>query len=850
MRRLLLYQSQRGAVPLLSIMAVLLPGFSPAVAMAELPSLYRVHEILEYFPSYPNVNSVLIGDFDGDGVHDLLLWSPTVGLAILPGLKGGGFGAHIRKPQPGVRTVQAVQDWNGDGLDDVLGAYQQSPFVGRPFFAAILPGHPTDYLGPALITVLPAEAQVAYWRDADLDGRLDLLYGLPNGEWHVRPARGSSLAPPVRVLGLPGGSELPIFRDFDSDGVPDVVFKAGVLDPRGPVTSFAAGSAPFSFHSQELITTSWGTIGAVLDIDGDNRLDLIHRIQEGFEVFSWTPGNRFPRTATRPLESLAGGGAVISDLDGDGYPDWIFPDFGGGKIKVIQGNGTPAFGSRRSIPSSTYPRSVTVGPFGADGRTGLAVLIDGTPALFEYPRPMEIPRLQEIPLGWPNAVIAMDGHDLDGDGVNELLTVTSLWARPDSLRVLAGRGDFHLDETGVLGLPAEVFRAQFADFTGDGRIDCLTAGENPMEYSVFPGVEEAPYFSEPAIRSPLLEPIAIPYEEPLLVVAIDHDGDGDADVLQAHPGAGVLRYYRNDGTGRLTPVAYWLVQGGLRAVAPFDVESTPGVETLVLDRASGRIRLLSLDTQDIVTEVWSRPTVTGMRLLQVLSVDGDPYPDVVVAAMNSNKTFVHRGLGDGSLADPVEYRLPGPVIAFQGGDLDGDGIDELAGIHRNKDLLRVGAFPGEHGQLAAAEYGLGTVGGVWSLIDLTGDGAAEFVGERGYHLGAFVSWNDFRREDPPPANPPGAAQPFRVVAVTPQPASGPVQLTISGGRPGLSFTARVFSVTGRSIVNLEGMVEREGRYEIRWDGNCAPGQRCPGGIYFARIQHADRTATTRIVLVR
>ncbi len=57
----------------------------------------------------------------------------------------------------------------------------------------------------------------------------------------------------------------------------------------------------------------------------------------------------------------------------------------------------------------------------------------------------------------------------------------------------------------------------------------------------------------------------------------------------------------------------------------------------------------------------------------------------------------------------------------------------------------------------------------------------------------------------------------------------------------------VHDVTGRRVRSLDPL---PGRYSTPWDGLSAGGQALPSGVYFVRLQDAERSANTRVTLVR
>jgi len=87
---------------------------------------------------------------------------------------------------------------------------------------------------------------------------------------------------------------------------------------------------------------------------------------------------------------------------------------------------------------------------------------------------------------------------------------------------------------------------------------------------------------------------------------------------------------------------------------------------------------------------------------------------------------------------------------------------------------------------------------------------------------------------------PGPAPAVLSISARPNPASGPVTLSVlgSGGGP---VTVRVFDTAGRLAATLDGQGGR-----AVW----TPGESMPAGVYLVKAFTSSETAVSRVVLLR
>jgi hypothetical protein len=343
-------------------------GFGPAVA----------------YPAGASPAGMVVGDFDHDGVPDLVvaashLWfSPGAGsLEFLKGNGDGSFALPLAFGAGIAPLFVAAGDLNGDGKLDVV-ATDYSSHVVRVSLGTgdgqFLPG--VEYAAGSN----PHHLALA---DLDGDGILDLVVGDAgdsqvlvfhgNGANHVGDG---TFSPAVSYL-LANLCTGVAVGDVTGDGIPDIV-----------ATEYTSGTL------------------AVLRGDGNGGVTSVAHVSVGQVV---------------PYH------VALHDLNGDGRLDAVVTNQGSGGTRLLLGSGAGTFGAPTALLSSGSCNDIRFADVNGDGRTDivvsvsdqnrLAVLLGQGVGASNNGQFLEGPSLAggQFPV---DVVLA----DLDGDGLLDVVT--------------------------------------------------------------------------------------------------------------------------------------------------------------------------------------------------------------------------------------------------------------------------------------------------------------------------------------------------------------------------------------------------------------------------------------------
>lgn len=304
-------------------------------------------------------------DFNADGKLDVAaVLGPDRTVAILLGNGNGGFKPGASYPQAAVPNLAAKGDLNSDGRADVVVATQAGVTVllGR--------GDGTFTENATASGAAPNDVVVG---DVTGDGKTDVISAnYQAGSVGVFAGRGDgSLGMPTFIpVGM--AARAIAAGDVNKDGRADVV----VAQEFSNRVSVLLGTGNGLGAPANLAVGMQPTALAVADLDGDGDLDVVTTHYNSADVRAlWNKGDGTFPPADERLETVGAGplSVAVLDVDGDGKLDLAVAAEKGNAIDLLQNRGGGMFVAAGQVPVGAGPRCVIAEDVNGDGKRDIIV---------------------------------------------------------------------------------------------------------------------------------------------------------------------------------------------------------------------------------------------------------------------------------------------------------------------------------------------------------------------------------------------------------------------------------------------------------------------------------------------
>jgi hypothetical protein len=282
----------------------------------------------------PGIYQAVAVDFDHDGVTDLV---GSTGLNVVVELTSSQRFEETYAP-PSVNNTIVVGDFDGDGRPDLA-------LVGQEPSVDLLWNDPPGFTIGNEVFVGPAPLFVAAV-DLNHDKRDDLVVAF-NGQIGVLLAgAGRTFGPmtPYEVGSFPSAFAI---GDFNNDGNPDLA----VLNSGGESVSILLGDGSGGFLPQIQYAVGAASSIASADFDGDGNLDIALATYDGnVEILLGDGAGHLKSIQSFPAGAIPTS-VVAADFDGDGKPDVaVLTGNPTSDVSILRGDGSGGLLPPTSFP--------------------------------------------------------------------------------------------------------------------------------------------------------------------------------------------------------------------------------------------------------------------------------------------------------------------------------------------------------------------------------------------------------------------------------------------------------------------------------------------------------------------
>jgi hypothetical protein len=581
---------------------------------------------IDYLPGM-NAAWPAVGDFNGDGILDVVAVTNAQDLTVLLGRKNGTFlqGGSF----PGVFGALAVGDFNGDGKLDVASAGYLA--------VNVLLGNGDGTFQAAKETSINLGIDFIAAGDFNHDGKLDLA------------AVGSGSSVVLVMLG-----------NGDGTFQPPATY---------PVDAWPTSIAVADFNrdgSLDLAVSSWG------NNESGNTVSVLFGKPDGtfLPKSDYTVGNA-PYTV------------IAVDLNGDGWPDLATADFVSGTASVLLNKGDGTF-----LPSTSYttghpraPYGIAAAPLEAGSKPSLAVAtVAGTYILENNGDGTFQPAR-----GYEPSSTEIIAADFNGDGNADLMLAGNYeFYGQDGLTILFGSGNAVFDSPAAYPLLPELDMVANGDFNGDGRTDLVIGSNEDNLIGVMLG-EGKGRFSQPIVYYSVQQPVAI------AVGDVNGDGKLDLAVVPAYGDQVLIMLGNGDGTFNPGPpvnaegasfltVLKDLNHDGILDLVTVSSNIISGENAVAIFLGNGDGTFRDGPTYPLP----SNPTYDVGWVVTDLNGDGNPDLAITESDTETHESVVEvfLGNGDGTFRQAGSYAAGTMALGLVSGDFNGDGKLDLATINQ------------------------------------------------------------------------------------------------------------------------------------------------------------------------
>jgi hypothetical protein len=485
--------------------------------------------------------------------------------------------------------------------------------------------------------------------------------------------------------------------DFNHDGYPDIVVanKADTsLGTSGTISVYLA-SGPGTFQAATTYPTCGGPTAVIaedLDLTGlpDIAITCNSPTSNAIELFLNLGNGTFNPVVDDVTNIVLGTGpapvAIASgDFNKDGHPDLAVANSGDGTVTLLLSNAASNFGmpTIKTLTGLGTPTGIATGNFSTSGNLDLAVVDSASQTVRVLTgdgagnfTPGATPATGTNPTG----IVA---GDLNHDGLADL-AVANAGSGTVSVLLNQGNGTFATSSTVSVGPTTGTGASAIIafDVLGDGNLDLLTGNTLQNTFSVLINRGNGSFQAA--------QDYAVP-NGPAYLAAGDFNRDGKPDLaVTQSTGAAVSVLINNTlptpapgaqsfFAPNVIPNANGNMADGIVA-ADFNHDGYPDTAVSYMEDNSVRVLIATGLGQNFNTSFADYPVGAQPYSVATGDLNNDGYADLVTAnaADKTISVLMNKGNGSGTFAAAVSYPVGWLPYQVAIGDLNGDGIPDLA----------------------------------------------------------------------------------------------------------------------------------------------------------------------------
>jgi hypothetical protein len=601
-------------------------------------------------------NSLIVGDFNGDGKLDLATTNNfSKSVLVQLGNETGGFGAETNFEIGFVPLSITVGDFNGDGKLDLATANFDNTvkFGGNSNLTIANNYNVSVFLGNGT-----GDFETATNFFAVGNRPLSLTVGDFNGDGKLDLATANNLSDNVSVLlgngtgdfgaatnfevgSYPAYPSSVTVGDFNGDGKLDLATANGGSDNLsvllgngtggfGAATNFAVGSSPRSV-----------TAG---DFNGDGKLDLAtaNYLSDNVSVLLGDGTGGFGAATDFAVGGFPNS-VTAGDLNGDGKLDLATANVVDKNVSVLLGNGIGSFGVATNFGvGTTGPDSVvTVGDFNGDGKLDLATT---------NPNKSYVSVLLNT--------TAPTRNDFNGDGKSDIL-----WRNTDGSIAEWQMDGSTVTSKSVGSLTSDWIIAGTADFNGDLRADLLLRHTDGSIAQWQMNGSTATSKSVGSLTS-----------DWTIAGTADFNGDGKADILLQNTNGNIATWQMDSSTvTKASTLAKITPDWTIAATADFNGD---GKADILMQNTDGSMAIWQMDGAAVINASSVGKLTNGWNIAGTGDFNGDGKSDLLFRNTNGSVAeWQMNGLTVAATATvgtaPSDWKITGT------GDFNGDGKADI-----------------------------------------------------------------------------------------------------------------------------------------------------------------------------